>query len=260
MDRHEPRPAPIEDPLLPPRRVGRVLARARIDAGVSESDAGRVLGGRWDGDAVRDVEAGRRPVDDDDLRALAGLYGMELASAVPERSRLVVDLEEGRVGADGHVRPLPAAASADEVLERYLALVYSMRGLAPGVVVDLRYDDLDVLSCTLGPPAADVESRLRNLMVVHPAPVRRRLGALAGRALLPVAGVLVAATTAGALVLVPADDSAASAPATPPATGAVEVGAAERGPVEAGPVEIGTAAVQERGPDGGPGPVRVREG
>jgi hypothetical protein len=259
MTRHEPLPGAVGDPLLPPRRVGRTLAEARTAAGVSPAEAGRAVGGaedRWDEWTVLEVEAGRRMLDDDELRSLAELYGLELTTVVPERSRLVVDLEEGRLDADGNVRRIPVAASRHEVLERYLALVYAMREVEPGVVVDLRFDDLDVLAGVLDSAPDDLERELRDLMSDAAGPVRGRLGQLAGRLLLPVAGIVVAATAVGTLLLVPVDDSAA---ATPPERPTASASSVPDGADDV-PVDIGTAVVQERADDGTPGPVTERNG
>lgn len=255
--------AAVADPLLPPRRVGRALAQARVIAGLSREQVALALGGRLGEDDLLDVEAGRRALADEELAALARCYGVEVSTVVPSRGELVVDLTEGVLDAGGRRVDLAPAAGGREVLERYLALVYAMRDAQPGTTVPLRFDDVSVLARVLDRDHVDVERDLLELMATASAPVRDRMRRLRGRVLLPMAGVVVAVTAAGTLLLVPPTDSgAAPAPRVDAvATTSTVAPAATTAPADpaAVPVEIGDAVVQERGPDGSAGPVQVRD-
>jgi hypothetical protein len=131
-------------------------------------------------------------------------------------------------------------AGRQEVLSRYLAMVYSMRGIDPGTHITLRLDDLDVLGSALHLRPRDAAADLEALMDDPGEIVSERVSILRSKLLVPAAGILVALLTAGTLVLV---EQRAGADAGTPA-----------------PVSISTAAVQARNPDGTPGPVQVRNG
>jgi transcriptional regulator with XRE-family HTH domain len=234
--------------LVPPRRLGRLLAQARVARGLSLDDVCEDLDGRLAPLELLEVETGRRPVSDQDLQALADLYDVETSTMVPERSVLTIDLDDGTISAGRTSTEIHDAAGRQDVLSKYLALVYSMRGEDPGGTVPLRLADLDVLAAAFDVDRRTVEDELQGLMVVTPEPVKKRFRLLRGRLLVPVVGVLVAGTAAGTLVLVPADDS--SADDTQP----VATVAGTPNPE----VRIGDAVVQERSADGGAGPVRTR--
>lgn len=234
--------------LVPPRRLGRLLAQARVARGFSLEDVCEELDGRLSTVELLEVETGRHPVSDQDLQGLADLYEVETSTMVPSRSVLTVDLDDGTIQAGAVTTEVHTPSERRDVLSKYLALVYSMRGVEPGDTVPLRLADLDVLAATFGTDRRTVEDELLELMVAEPEPVRKRFRLLRGRLLVPVIGVMVAATAAGTLVLVPADDS--SADDTQPVATVVGTPNPE--------VHIGDAAVQERTPAGDAGPVQVR--
>lgn len=254
--------------LVPPRRLGRLLADARMSRGMSLEHVSAGLGGRLSDLDLLEIETGRRAVADGDIQVLAELYGLETAAMIPARSRLVVDLDEGTIQLGGTAVSVDRPEGREDVLGRYLAMVYAMRDARPGEAVPLRLDDLEVLSDVLALSRRDVEDRLHRMMLQQPEPVRRRFKLLRGRVVVPVVGVLVAATAAGALLLVDVDDSGADQgrlttdpiEAIVPADDGPAGGADADAPVA--PVnprtEIGDAVVQERNPDGTPGSVEVR--
>jgi len=241
--------------LVPPRRLGRLLAEARLERGLTVADVCAEVGGAIEDVELLEIETGRRPITDNDLKSLAELYGLKTSSMVPSRSQLVIDLDEGLIEADGSTTELSGATQRQEVLSKYLALVYSMRGKEPGTNLTLRIADLDVLAEALDSDRRVIEDELVALMVDAPEPVRKRFRLLRGRTVVPVVGVLVASTTAGALVLTDAKDSAASEMQRPAAEQPAPRVAATN-PV----VVIDDAAFQERDADGAPGVVQVRMG
>lgn len=256
--------------LVPPRRLGRLLAEARTDKGLTVADVCESLGGELDTVDLLEIETGRSPVEDGVLRSLADLYGLETTSMVPSRSQLVIDLDEGLIEASGASTTLADHGDdvvRQDVLTKYLALVYSMRGAEPGTMVTLRLDDLDVLAEALDSDRRTIEDDLVALMTVTPEPVKKRFRLLRGRTVVPVVGVLVASTASGALVLSDAKDSGASEPvgsfdrpaAEQPARVSDPGGTGVSDDVAVRPtVEISDAAFLERGPDGTPGEVQTR--
>lgn len=231
--------------LLPPKRLGGLLAGARVASGFSLDDAARRLGRSWTTLDLLEVETGRRPVLDPDIKVLTELYGIPTTDLIPERSHLVVDLTEGTMAAGDRIVTFAGdEVERREVLGQYLAMVYSMRDVRPGTAVPLRTPDLEILEGVLSVPRAQVEAELRDLMVHHGELVEPRLARLRGRILIPVIGVVVAATAAGMLLLVADSDASQPDDGDTPVT--VET-------------EIGDAVVQERLPDGSPGPVVVRD-
>ena len=191
--------------LIAPLRLGHLLREARETAGLSLED----LGARSDLTVVDldDLEHGRRLVDDKLLEELIGLYGVEDAALVPERSRLIIDLDEGRISVAESDISIGKMSGPDAVLSRYLALVYRMRQLPIGSPIGLRDIDLGVLSTALELDTTDIEARLERLIASEDEIELDQLR-LRHRLLLPVAGVVIAATAAGVLVLVAENETA----------------------------------------------------
>lgn len=243
--------------LIPPRRLGALLSDARSRRGETLEDLAARSDGRFTLAALSSIERGSRDVTDSDARKLAAIYGLEATSLVPPRSRLVVDLEEGMLTVDDRTARLGRSQPPrDEVLARYLTMVYSMRRLEPGAPLVLRVDDLDVLGRALRVGSRSLEADLESLMANPRDLLGHRSKVLRRRVLIPAAGVLVAVLGVGALILVQGPESAAanSVPTSAPAT---TISVTAPAPVTA---EVGAAVVQERNPDGTPGPVVVRHG
>jgi transcriptional regulator with XRE-family HTH domain len=244
--------------LVPPRRLGQLLATARVQSGYSLEEATDALGSSWSPLALLEVETGHRPVVDRDLALLTTLYGIPTTNLIPARSHLLLDLDEGRLEVGDRTATLEGdSLERRDVLARYLSMVYAMRDVNPGQTVPLRLPDLEILSGVLGAPRRQVEDELHELMVRNPDLVSARTRRLKGRLLVPVLGVLVAVTAVGTLLLVNDSDAAdVSSTGGAPATTVVESPTAPAGEV---PTEIGDAVVQERLPDGSPGPVETRD-
>lgn len=215
--------------LVPPRRLGTLLRQSRIAAGL-ELDELAARQSELTVVDLDDLEHGRRIVDDSLLNRLVTLYGVEDAGLLPTRSQLVIDLDEGRIAVDQSDVSTEGLTGPDAVLARYLALVYHLRDLPLGSPIGLRDLDLEVLSTALEIETVDVEQRLKRLMSEEDAiaadqrKIRRRM-------LMPLVGVVIAACSAGVLILVadsepapdPATDQTADADVSMPALGAVTV-------------------------------------
>ena len=85
------------------------------------------------------IEAGDRGLTDRELREVLGVYAIDQDELVPERARLVIDLEEQVLAVGSEQRSLAGRApTADEVLASYLSLVYTLRHALPGTEIVLR--------------------------------------------------------------------------------------------------------------------------
>lgn len=191
--------------LVPPRRLGLLLSDLRTDRQTSIADlASRSFFTPAD---LQAIEAGDRDLTDDELREVLDVYAVDPAQLVPERARLVIDLDEHVVAVGDEQRSLAGRApTADQVLASYLSLVYALRRAAPGTEIVLRDADLDVLARALDLAKPTVTSHLHRLMAEPTPEVQRRSRLLRGRVLVPLAGVVVAATAIGALVMVQSDE------------------------------------------------------
>ena len=198
--------------VVPARRLAQLLAEARRHHDESLATLAERSGGAFDASDLLALEGGTHPLDDETVRRAVELYRIDPGVLAPERSRLVIDLDEGRLRAGPHEQPL-TAPTADEVLATYLSLVYTMRHAAPGTPLPLRDADISVLSRVLELTSTDVEHRLVDLMADPDPELAVRHRWLRRRVLVPAAGVLVAVTALGSLVLI---DGGADEPAVPP--------------------------------------------
>lgn len=268
---------PTSHPFVPPRRLGALLSSARVDRGLSLSEAAQRLGGGWSSIEVLEVEAGRRLLDDSEISMFADQYGVTVTDLIPPRSRLVVDVRERTVALADVTYELDDAGNVrSEVLSRYVALICSMRGITPGGPIGLRVDDLEVLASVLSSTPEQIRTHIDELLSSDVGRVESLWQRARGRVLVPAVGVVVAATAIGTLLLVPTV-SASGENGRASEGPVVIVGPAQAGPAQAnGPaqdesahvnepaqgdaaVEIGEAVLQERLEDGRPGPVTVRD-
>ena len=215
--------------LVPPRRLGTLLRQARVASGLELSELTRESG--LTVVELDDVEHGRRDLDERTLKSLVDSYGIEDAGLVPERSQLIIDLDEGRIAVNNSDLDVGPSSGPDAVLARYLALVYRLRDMPLGASLHLRDLDLDVLASALEIGNDDIETRLHRLMDQESA-IERDQRKIRRQLLLPLVGVLIAATGLGTLVLVAEPEVA---PVQPDVTTSIEVGAAR----------ISTAAIEE---------------
>ena len=153
-----------------------------------------------------DLEHGRRTVDDTLLKQLFSLYGVEGAGLLPTRSQLVINLNEGRISVEDSEVSTEGLSGPDEILTRYLALVYHLRNMPLGTAAHLRDLDLEVLSTALEIETTDIKKRLKRLMSDEDAITAQRQR-IDRRVLLPLVGVVLAACSDGVLVLVSDSES-----------------------------------------------------
>jgi hypothetical protein len=202
--------------LVPPARLGRLLAEARARRGRSREVIAAATGERFDAEELAEVEAGRRPLLDTHISVLVEAYGLRPSNPRSRRTELVVDRGEVLAGSAGGGRAGNREGWTVDVLCRYLGLVYVLRRRTPGEDLALRQADLDVLADVLGARHAVVEERLVRLMANPGDKVGRRARRFERRVMVADAGILVAATAGGALVLEPrAADPGPGVPARP---------------------------------------------
>lgn len=277
MNQEDQSRRPGHEPLAvndaPPERVGNLLAMARTRRGLTLEEVSAALSRKLSMHDVLSIEEGRMRVQPSRFRELSELYGIDPDALVPPRSQLILDLNEGFIRAGDDMALLSDDAGSDQVLRRYLHLVYRMRAAEPSEVLALRHADIDALASALKIPSAEVAEALRSLMgeVSQDEGLRRRRNAI-------LLGIAIAAVAALALAwaALSGDGSSGSQPTTPPVSTTTTVPDAAGSPVQTSAVSstpgapttavaptgaeqqptavLGPPAiVQERQPDGSPG-------
>lgn len=214
--------------LVPPGRLGALLAEQRVKRGLSRDDlverSTRLALG-FDADQLFEIEHGFVTLSDSALSRALSLYGVRSGGLLQDRARLVLDLNEGTMWAGDHVEKLGRKRNQVDIFERYVSLLYVMRNEQPGKRLTLRDEDLVVLSQTFGRDIDAIHSELLGLMLSQRTVswVRR----LSEKVRVPTAGILVGLTAAGSLVITnnilsgaEAATSSASGPVPPSATAA----------------------------------------
>lgn len=251
---HEPERTAL---LVPPRRLGELLGRRRSEMGQSVAEIEHRSLGRFSAGDLALFEAGEASPTDEQLRHLADMYGLDLSAITPQRAFLELDLSEGLVSIGGEEERFDPDQDDREILLRYLAIVYRMRAINPGVVVPARNDDLATLALVFSTTPSEMRAKLESLMLGERAELRHRHSELKRRIVVPGLGVLVALTTVGGLLLVRHGAGAAlplQSTTSPTNNASVEIGSAltvERAladTADASDVEIGPAQVIERNP------------
>jgi hypothetical protein len=118
----------------------------------------------------------------------------------------VINLNEGRISVEDSEVSTEGLSGPDEILARYLALVYHLRNMPLGTAAHLRVLDLEVLSTALEIETTDIKKRLKRLMSDEDAITAQRQR-IDRRVLLPLVGVVLAACLDGVLVLVSDSES-----------------------------------------------------
>lgn len=224
--------------LVPPRRFGELLVQRRTASGLSSSDIERAAMGRFSAGELLMFESGQIAPDDEQLRQLARLYSLDLSSISPQRAVLELDLREGLVQIGHEAERFSPDQDDREILLRYLALVYRMRSINPGVAIPAREGDLATLADVFSTSQSEIRSTLESLMLAERPEIGRRMSDLRRRLIVPGLGVLVALTTVGGLLLVRTAGGGAPDPSTPKPSLTVPASV---------PVEINDAVVIQRG-------------
>lgn len=197
------------DTLVPPARLGALLVERRRSLGIDLAEMASRSNGAFTPTFLENAERGRSHLDDQTVSALVALYHVEGGPVVPQRSQLVLDIDRHEILVGDQSVPFSSMV-AEDVLERYVGLIYRLRNQSPGTNLTLRDEDLDVLATGLGYSPADVRHSIYEI-IAAPASVQRAKQVGKGK-ILAAAGILVGLTTVGALVLVggPAGTSAST--------------------------------------------------
>jgi len=138
-------------------------------------------------------------LDDRIIGHLVGLYEVHAGPVVPQRSELILDIDRQQLMVGSDTESF-ASLHSDDVLERYVSLIYRLRGLNYGSDLVLRDRDLEVLSRSLGQSPATVRDNIYGL-IAAPESVQRAKS-VSKATMIAAAGVLVGVTAIGTLVLV----------------------------------------------------------
>lgn len=185
--------------LVPLHRLGSLLTERRTELGLTIEELTARAALPFGPDELRAIEQGQRALTDRQISRLLAAYET-LGGAVPDRSKLIVDLDGGSMGAGYHRVGFDPTSQVDDVLGRYLSLLYLLRGLEPGSELALRDDDLATLADALRRNITELEQRLFGLML--PGGTEGWYHRLRHRLAVPAAGILVGLTAVGSLVLV----------------------------------------------------------
>lgn len=183
---------------VPPNRLGHLLSEARLRNGADLEDLAKRS--EFTVGELSDMEAGHQLLDDDLIARVTELYQIDCGPIVPQRSGLVIDLDDKLMTAASHALPLDSDAR-EHVLDRYLSLVYLLRNNTPGTKVTLRDEDLDILAASLKERRELIEEQLLFAMQPDNEAVFSLFGWFRKRIWVPAAGALVGVTSVGALVM-----------------------------------------------------------
>jgi len=189
----------VVDPLVPPARLGALMVETRTAEGIDLVEMAQRSGGVFTPSFLEDAERGRATLDDGIIAQLVGLYQVNAGMVIPERSELILDLDRQHLSVGTKSMSFDSLHTED-VLERYVALVYMMRGLDYGSDLVLRDRDLDVLSRSLGRETEELRAQIIG-MIEAPDSVQRAKSVSKTR-MIAAAGILVGVTAIGTLVLV----------------------------------------------------------
>ncbi len=190
---------------VPANRLGQLLAEARLANGADLEDL--AVRSEFTVGELGDLEAGHRLLDDDLIKRVTTLYEIDCGPIIPQRSGLVIDLDDQLMTAASHALPLDSTAR-DHVLDRYLSLVYLLRNNTPGTKVTLREEDMDILAASLAERRELIEEQLLLAMDPSHDPVTGLFGWFRQRLWVPAAGALVGATSVGVLVMLSSTSTA----------------------------------------------------
>jgi hypothetical protein len=199
--------------LIPPARLGPFVGLARRSLGLSADELAQQSDGRLSARDVKLLERGRLACDEEQLGALEQLLGVTFETTAPIRTRLIVDPTQGRLVLGGAVTEMVPDASDEELLVRYLMLVYLCRKVRPGSFIVPRADDIALLADVLRKRPVEVRQSLARLPREERDALRTGVRRLSRRRLLPGLGLFVGACHDGALLLVDADETG-TAPTT----------------------------------------------
>ena len=187
------------DPLVPPARLGALMVERRTAQGLDVAEMARRSNGMFTPTYLENAERGRVALDDRVIGHLVGLYEVNAGPVIPQRSELILDIDRQQLSV-GDTAVQFDSMHAEDVLQRYVSLIYVLRGLEPGADLVLRDRDLEVLATSLGYTEAGIRTEIQGL-IEAPDSVQRAKAVGRGR-MIAAAGLMVGLTAVGTLVLV----------------------------------------------------------
>jgi hypothetical protein len=201
--------------LIPPARLGSFVAEARQQIGMSREAVALSSGGRLSVTDVTMLERGRLVCGENQLCAIEDVLGLRFGQTAPSRTRLVVDSEQGRLVLGGKVASFVPECSSDEILLRYLTLIYLCRRARPGTYIVPRSDDIQTLAQLLDLPELEIRQSLARLPYLERDVLRVAVRTASKRRVLPGLGLFVGLHQRGALLLVDPDTPSFETPQPP---------------------------------------------
>lgn len=192
--------------LIPSHRFGQLLAEKRLASGIDLDDLALQSGHRFTAAELAAIESGRLSVPDTVIPVLSELYDVPFGEVVPHRAKLCLDLHAKYMRVAHLETPLDVI-SQKAILDRYLSLLYLVRGVEPGTEqIPLRGDDLAILEASLRERSELIEEQLLAAMVAADPKLKSLLDRLRKKLWVPGAGLFVGSVGIGALVFAAAPD------------------------------------------------------
>lgn len=187
------------DPLVPPARLGALMVERRSAQGMDVVDMAKRSNGMFTPSYLENAERGRVALDDRIIGHLVGLYEVNAGPVVPQRSELIVDIDRQQLKV-GDTAMSFDSKHAEDVLQRYVSLIYVLRGQPPGSELVPRDQDMGVLSTSLGYTESDLRREIYGLMAA-PDSVQRAKAVGRGK-MIAAASLLVGLSAVGTLMLI----------------------------------------------------------
>jgi hypothetical protein len=181
------------------------VAESRRLTGLSREAVAQSSAGRLSAHDLTMIERGRLVCLEPQLGAIEEVLGLRFEQSAPTRTRLIVDPDQGRLVMGGRVAQVLPDTSDNELLLRYLTLVYLCRRARPGSYVVPRADDVETLATVMNRRPVEVRQALARLPYTERDALRVAVRTASNRSVLPGLGLFVGIHRHGALLMVDPD-------------------------------------------------------
>jgi len=144
------------------KRMAALLGEHRHRNGLSLRSVARSSDGRYTTRDLRRIESGRTTLSPEDTTELAELYGIDLATALPERVPIEIR-PFGVLSTNGVARSFTPGDDTS-LMTAYIDLIRAVRDDDTTRLLDLRRSDIDLLAKHLAIPGDLIVERLAGLM------------------------------------------------------------------------------------------------
>lgn len=201
----------VEFALLPPQRRAVILSQARRQSGLDVVEVAQRSAGKFSPKFLDEVERGQTNPDLASLRALQELYGVG-TNAAPQRNELVLDLNSNQLRV-GEESVAFESATADNILGRYVSMLYVLRNAKPGSPLPLRDADIVTLTDAFHIDPNELQRQV-DLAIAEQFGIGTKGGGLSKKMMALIAAALTSVGVAGFVLL--------DSPASPQAVGSVD--------------------------------------